>query len=264
VTLRVVRALGLVTVQDLGRPGWMHQGLAAGGALVPGLLVAANRAVGNPDGAPALEVCGRLELVATAGCVVATPAPTALAAGQSLVVVSEPHRVVYLALAGGVDAPLVLGGRATQLSAGLGAPIRAGAELTPLTGSVGGAAATVLPASPGTGPVRVVPGPDRAAFAEDALARLCATPYRLSPRSDRVGTRLIGPALPRRPGLVERPRPLVVGAIEVPGDGAPIVLGPEHPTTGGYPVIAVVCATDRDRFFSTRLGGVVHFTRVGA
>ena len=121
-----------------------------------------------------------------------------------------------------------------------------------------------MPASPGTGPVRVVPGPDRAAFAEDALARLCATPYRLSPRSDRVGTRLIGPALPRRPGLVERPRPLVGGAIEVPGDGAPIVLGPEHPTTGGYPVIAVVCATDRDRFFSTRLGGVVHFTRVGA
>jgi allophanate hydrolase subunit 2 len=101
----------------------------------------------------------------------------------------------------------------------------------------------------------VIAGPD--AFAPDALAALTSAPYRISPDSDRVGTRLVGPTIPQSPG--EASRPMVRGAIEIPRDGAPIVLGPEHPTTGGYPVLAVVASADLGRLFAVRLGGVVRF-----
>jgi allophanate hydrolase subunit 2 len=103
-----------------------------------------------------------------------------------------------------------------------------------------------------------VPGPDLHAFAPDALAALVSAPYRISPTSDRVGTRLAGPDLPRNMAP-ERSRPMVRGALEVPRDGQPIVLGPEHPTTGGYPILAVIAEDDLDRFFAIRLGGEVAF-----
>ena len=62
-------------------------------------------------------------------------------------------------------------------------------------------------------------------------------------------------------GYRERSRPMVRGAIEVPGDGAPIVLGPDHPTTGGYPVLAVIAERDLGSLFAIRLGGTVRFVR---
>jgi allophanate hydrolase subunit 2 len=109
-----------------------------------------------------------------------------------------------------------------------------------------------------TKPIRVVAGPDRHAFAPDALAALVSAPYRISPTSDRVGTRLVGPDLPRT-AAPERTRPMVCGALEIPRDGQPIVLGPEHPTTGGYPILAVIVDDDLDRFFAIRIGGEVAF-----
>lgn len=283
-TLAVVRALGLVTIQDLGRPGRMHEALAPGGALVPELLIAANRAAGNPDGAPAIEVLGRLVVraeaaiaIAHTAAVAAAPAglgllagvledepplatPRALAAGDELEIDSAPRRVAYLAVAGGVDAPLILGGRATQRSAGIGAALRAGDRLASLPASAAGVR-LALPDVDRSGPIAIIPGPDLDAFAPDALARLCAAPYRISPASDRVGTRLDGAAIPRaRPDAASRP--MVRGAIEVPPDGAPIVLGPEHPTTGGYPVIAVVAHVDLGRLFAVPPGHAVVFRPV--
>jgi allophanate hydrolase subunit 2 len=72
-------------------------------------------------------------------------------------------------------------------------------------------------------------------------------------------TRLEGERIERRAEYVEQSRPMVIGAIEVPGDGAPIVLGPEHPTTGGYPVLAVIASDSLDAFHSVPLGGSVRF-----
>jgi allophanate hydrolase subunit 2 len=108
-------------------------------------------------------------------------------------------------------------------------------------------------------PIRVIAGPDRVA---GTLETLCAGDYQISPASDRVGTRLVGPAL--SPGGDGASRPMVKGAIEVPPDGAPIVLGPEHPTTGGYPVIAVIASVDLGRFFARRIGARVRFTSAAA
>jgi allophanate hydrolase subunit 2 len=305
-TLTITRVTGFATVQDLGRPGRMHEALASGGALVPELLVAANRAARNPDDAPAIEVHGQLVVRADAELVVGTSVldhgidlgsvavlrtdekahvsrvsadgivggthvSRMLHAGESLTIASEPRRVAYLALRGGVDAPLVLGGRGTQLSAGLGAALRTGDRLAPAgrseieqpiaaqrTGQ--DASGPAIGAFVDGGTIRVIPGPDAAAFASDALDILVAAPYRVLPTSDRVGTRLGGAPIPRAT-TTESSRPMVRGAIEVPRDGQPIVLGPEHPTTGGYPVVAVIAHADLGRFFATRLGGFVRFTR---
>jgi allophanate hydrolase subunit 2 len=84
-----------------------------------------------------------------------------------------------------------------------------------------------------------------------------AADYRVSPTSNRVGTRLDGPRLPAVPS---RSRPMIIGAIEVPPDGAPIILGPEHPVTGGYAVVGVVAHDDLDAAFAIPLGGRIRFT----
>jgi len=257
--ISIVRAVGLCTIQDLGRRGHMHEAVPPGGALVPQLLVAANRGARNPDNAPAIEVLGRLVLRAERSLHVATDRDGSriLAAGAELEITSEPRRCAYLAVRGGIEAPVVLGGRGTLLCAKLGAPLRAGDQL----------AVADEPETPGSiepfrgdGTIHVIAGPDLDAFASDALATLEQTAYRIEPTSDRVGTRLAGPALPRSAAYRERSAPMVIGAIEVPRDGQPIILGPEHPTTGGYPVLGVIASADLGRFFAIRIGGSVRFT----
>jgi allophanate hydrolase subunit 2 len=261
VSLVVVRALGLVTVQDGGRPGHMHEGLAPGGALVRSALVAANRAMGNADFAPAIEVLGRLVVRAEAPIEVATDrTPRQLLAGE-LAIESEPSRATYLAIRGGVAAPLVLGSASAHLAAELGTRLAASTRIesaghAPREVTV--AASMASGVAPANGAIRVLPGPDAHAFAPDALAALVSAPYRISPASDRVGTRLAGPFVARS-SAPDRSRPTVRGAIEVPRDGQPIVLGPEHPTTGGYPIVGVICSADLDRFFAIRIGGEVVF-----
>lgn len=255
-SLVVMRVAGLATIQDLGRPGHMHEGLPRGGALVPALLARANRAAGNPDDTAAIEIFGQLTVRAEADITVATDAESRrLRAGEELEVASEPSRVAYLALRGGADTPIILGSRSAHLSAGLGDPLRAGVQI-----AAGDATTAEHPAEPFVVPemIRVMRGPDRQAFSRKALEVLGSGPYRILPESDRVGTRLAGPALERSPAI-DVSRPMVRGAIEVPADGQPIVLGAEHPTTGGYPVIAVIVAEDLDAFHSIRIGGAVTF-----
>ena len=271
-TFVVVRSLGLVTIQDLGRPGRMHEAVPPGGALVRERLIAANRAVHNPDGAPAIEVLGELVIRAEHALDVATDtlAPRTLAAGAELVIASEPRRVTYLAIRGGIAAPLLFGGHGALLCAGLGTLLRANQRFESANLEKVARPASAGPgagAGPGPGPgpasespIRLVDGPDPEAFTPQALELLLSSEYRILPSSNRVGTRLDGPALPRT-SAPEVSRPMVIGAIEVPRDGKPIVLGPEHPTTGGYPIIAVIASSDLGRLFSIRLGGTVRFTR---
>jgi allophanate hydrolase subunit 2 len=200
-------------------------------------------------------------------------------AGAELVVESEPLRVAYLAIQGGVDAPLVFGSRATQLSAGIGARLRANDRIAThdrisdarTHGGIPDTARRSPTAARATRdrisdsrPIRVIAGPDFEAFAPDVHAVLVNQTYKVLPSSDRVGTRLVAidvgaRPLPRVANFREASRPMALGAIEVPADGQPIVLGPEHPTTGGYPIVGVVAYDDLDRLFSIRLGDTVRF-----
>lgn len=260
-SLVIVRAVGLITVQDAGRPGHMHEGLAPGGALVPELLSLANGHAQNSPGAAAVEVMGVLTVRAVSTVRVATnDAPSwEMSPGDEVTIESGRRRVVYLAVRGGVVAPEVLGSRSTQLSAGLGTLLRAGHRLDAADGpSIGQVTGRFVDSEV----VRVVPGPDLDAFDPRAMEVLTSALWTISPSSDRVGTRLHGLPVPRN-DRADTTRPLVRGAIEVPGDGQPIVLGPEHPTTGGYPVIAVVLSDDLGRFSARPAGATVRFVTEG-
>lgn len=109
--------------------------------------------------------------------------------------------------------------------------------------------------------VDLLAGPDVEAFPRDAFRRLVEGPWVRSARSDRMGHRLEGPALPAPAGSFPT-GPMVAGAVEVPPDGSPIVLGPDFPVTGGYPVLAVVPPYARDVLGSAPTGGEVRFRAV--
>lgn len=229
--IEILRMSGVATVQDGGRPGRRSDGIPPGGALVPEALAIANLAAGNAWDAPAIELVGGLEVRASA--------PLFLGSVPSDGRIAPAKAVRYLAVAGGIAAPEVLGGRGTSWQAGIGRPLHPGDSLRLGAGGTGRA----LPRA-SVGPLRVVPGPDLDAFEDPA--ELFAIRWTVD-GGDRVALRLAGGRL-RRKDRDDRPSaPMTRGAIQVPADGRPVVLGPDHPTIGGYPVIGVVRTIDWGR-----------------
>ncbi|GAA3824611.1 biotin-dependent carboxyltransferase family protein [Nocardioides panacisoli] len=275
----VVHRAGVVLVQDAGRAGQAAIGVGRSGAADQSAYALGNRLVGNRPGAASLEVLlGELELEATATswlCVTGAPAPlsvdgrtepagtvVALRAGQRLRLGTPAAGVrSYLSVRGGLDVPPVLGSRAHDTLAGIGpGPVEAGARL-PLGDD--GAEAIRVEAVPAAtydpSPVlRVVRGP-RDDWIADA-ERLVAETWTVAPDSDRVGLRLAGARLALRDPDRQLPSEGAVrGAIQVPPSGEPVVLGPDHPVTGGYPVVGVVVDRDTDRLAQLRPGETVRF-----
>ena len=279
-TALVVRSAGLALVQDDGRPGQAAIGVGRSGAADRASYALANRLVGNRTGAAALEVVlGGLEVEARDGAVwvavTGAPAPLALdgraeptgavlalRAGQRLTVGTPPRGLrSYLAVRGGLAVPAVLGSRSRDTLAALGPePVRAGDTLP-----VGVEVADELrvdavpPQAYDAAPVlRLVRGPRDGWVADPDL--LVATTWTVAAASDRIGVRLEGGALRRTEPERQLPSEGAVrGAIQVPPDGAPVVLGPDHPVTGGYPVVAVVADADNDRLAQVRPGEPVRF-----
>jgi allophanate hydrolase subunit 2 len=161
--------------------------------------------------------------------------------------------------------PPVLGSRSADLRSGLGPPplrpgdrLPVGAPPQPPPEGAGGTA-PALPAAGEAVRIRVVPGPRDDWFAAGALELLCGADYTVTPASDRTGIRLDGAALPRaRPGELPS-EGLVSGALQVPPGGRPILLLADHPTTGGYPVIAVVATADIGLAAQLRPGARLRF-----
>ena len=261
--IEIIAIAGLATIQDAGRPGRMHEGVPPGGAIVPDLLSRANAAARNARGEAAIEVFGGVTLTAHDSLLLAADDGVGrrLRAGERWTLGAEGKRVRYVAVRGGIDVPSRLGGRGTLLVAGLGGQdgraLRRGDVL-----SIGSAIERDDPLAgvPDlNAPIRVVPGPDRERFAESALQMLLASAFVVSSRSDRVGARLVGPALQRADGDAAVSGPMVRGAIQVPSSGEPIVLGPDHPTTGGYPVLATVVGADAGAVMGRPIGASVRF-----
>lgn len=262
-SIEIVEVRGLALVQDGGRVGRLRHAVPRGGALDPEALAVANAAVGNAPGAAAIERYGALAIRARSDVVLSDDggAVTVLEAGAVLRLPWDgARRVGYVALDGGIDVPSFLGGLGTVLSLGRGGHegrlLRRGDVLS--LGAPGDRGSRSTP-SPDDSPIHVVPGPDLDRLAADALEMLSATAWRLDPRSDRTGTRLVGPTLAHRDGARAITTPMIEGAIECPPGGPPIVLGPEHPTTGGYPVVAVIATRDLSRFHRIPLGREVRF-----
>ncbi|MEV0716421.1 biotin-dependent carboxyltransferase family protein [Asanoa sp. NPDC050611] len=274
--LEVTRAGALTTVQDLGRPGYAHLGVPRSGALDAAALMRANALVGNPPSAAGLETtltgCAfRLPgggVVAVSGAVcrlrvdgvaveldsaVAVPAGALVDVGRATAGVRS-----YAAVAGGVMVRPVLGSRSTDTLSGLGPPrVRDGDRLPLGAAGSGGAQVEVGPVPGGeiTLPVRL--GPRDGWFTAAAVSTLLTTAYTVSPNSNRVGARLAGAALARADAGELPSEGVVLGAVQVPADGQPLVFLADHPATGGYPVIAVV--TDVTALAQARPGSTVRF-----
>jgi KipI family sensor histidine kinase inhibitor len=246
-SLRVLAAPACATVQDGGRPGQLARGIPASGPLDPGAFEAANAAVGNPPGAAAVEVpLGSLEIEARGGSAVVSvdgEAAVRLAEGEHLRVAESDRAVRYLAVRGGIDVPVVMGSRATLLPARvgghLGRPLRKG-DVLRVGGAEGDPSVTSRGVIGSSEELAVVPGPHVGRFPAGAYGALLAGVWRVSRLGDRVGVRLEGSRVPRDEPDLALPVPMIRGAVEVTTDGTPIVLGPDHPTTGGYPVLAVL------------------------
>jgi biotin-dependent carboxylase-like uncharacterized protein len=269
--LEVVRPGPLTTVQDDGRPGQAALGVGRSGACDRPAYALANRLVGNPPGAAALEVTfGGLEvrargdlLVATAGARCAGPwphaAPTRLRDGE-LLRLGPPVTGVrtYAAVRGGLDVEPVLGARATDVLAGLGPPVPAAGDLLPVGPATGplpvvDVAAVAEPAE-GDVVLTVVPGPRRDWFDDDAWSQLLTTRWEVTADSNRVGLRLDGPPLDRaREGELPS-EGMVRGAVQVPPSGLPVLFLADCPVTGGYPVLAYVVDADVDLAAQLRPG----------
>jgi len=284
-TLEVLATGPLALLEDLGRPGLAHLGVTRSGAADRHSHTLANRLVANPPDRATIEITfGGFSARVRGGDVVvavtgadADPAVDGLPFGTNSIHHVRDGQTIslgtprsglrsYLAVRGGVEAEPVLGSRSHDVLSAIGPrPLRPG-DVLPI-----GAHASDFPeldqapVAPITGDVLdlvVVPGPRDDWFADpDALVR---TDWVVSERSDRVGMRLTGRPLDTR--VPDRQLPsegATRGAIQVPPNGLPVILGPDHPVTGGYPVIGVVVDHDVDRVAQVRPGQHVrlHWSR---
>jgi KipI family sensor histidine kinase inhibitor len=285
-------------VQDLGRPGHNGLGVGAAGALDRSSLRRANRLVGNPATAAAVEtVAGGLTVQAVGDQILAVTG----AAGQlilrranedqedaeaylernipaaeafvlldgEVLTVGAPQRGVrsYLAVRGGVAAEEVLGSCSTDTLSGLGpAPLAAGDVIYTGNATVSQVVSSpeLQPDFPGPGVtlLDVVPGPREDWFDAAEVESFYSQEWEVTPRSNRVGMRLAGEALQRsREGELPS-EGTVTGALQVPPEGMPVLFLADHPVSGGYPVIGVVVDHQLDLAGQVPIGARIRFRRV--
>lgn len=247
VALIVVEPGIATTIQDAGRSGFAHLGISPAGAVDPSLAALLNRLVGNPTSAAVLETVGNLVVEATRAVTVATSwhaAPQTLRPGERVRIAHGGGRQWhYLAVRGGLGTPVVLGSRSHDTLSGLGAiPLGPGSGL-PVGSAPDDPIADIAPIPPIGDTARIGPGPRVDWFGGDPLRMLTARPLVVTATS-RIGVRLRGAPLVRIRRDELPSEGLVRGAIQVPPDGDPIMMLADHPTTGGYPVVAVVHPDD--------------------
>ncbi|MFM9888201.1 MAG: biotin-dependent carboxyltransferase family protein [Burkholderiales bacterium] len=313
-TIIVIKPGLLSTVQDLGRFGWQHLGIVPSGAMDIDAHRLANLLVGNGAGAATIEITVRgpeLEfeqatLVALCGatfdakCIDAkgksspmlANRPVLLSKSARLRIADVQHGArAYIAVAGGIAVPPVLGSASTYLPAGFGGyqgrALRTGDRL-PLDRACSALSVarfaslkrrTSAPADPNAmqsvswsvpidslphadeDPIRFIEGRHWRMFSAAAHIAIETGPLRIAPESNRIGYRLTGITLERRKNVDVLSEPTCLGTIQVPSDGTPIVLMADHQTTGGYAKIGEVAGADIPRLAQRTPGMEVRFRR---
>ncbi|EHI13922.1 5-oxoprolinase/urea amidolyase family protein [Mycolicibacterium thermoresistibile] len=285
VTLEVLRTGPLALIEDLGRPGLAHLGVSPSGAADRRSHMLANRLVANPTDRATIEVMfggfsarvrGGDVAIAVTGAD-ANPAVNGIPFGTNSIQYVHDGEVIslgsprtglrsYLAVRGGIDVEPTLGSRSHDVLAGIGPrPLKAGDVLPVGTQSDEFPEldqAPVAAIDEDLVEVAVMPGPRDDWFVDpDVLVR---TNWLATNRSDRVGMRLVGMPLEyREPDRQLPSEGATRGAVQVPPNGFPVILGPDHPVTGGYPVIGVVVDEDVDKIAQVRPGQTVrlHWAR---
>lgn len=304
----IVKPGVLTTVQDLGRYGAQQFGVIVGGAMDAFALRIANLLVGNDENAAGLEMTmvgpeiyfAETALISVCGGDLSPrlndrelPPWKTVVAPEGSVLRFGPARLgcrAYLAVAGGVDAPVKMNSRSTYLRAGIGgwegralqkgdrlpvgAPAGASRALASLLADEAQAdgvafsrwsvAPDLLPSYAANPEVRAVAGQELALFEEESAERFFADAFKVRTDSDRMGYRLTGDG----EGLLLREKRELIssavtfGTVQVPPDGQPIVLMADRQTTGGYPKIAQVASVDWPLLAQTNLGGTVRFRTI--
>ncbi len=290
--LTILRSGPSMSVQDNGRYGFRARGVSTSGAMDRDAHAIANALVGNDPDAAAIEfaltggtfTADRDTLIAVTGgsCQVeivgkgenaGKPVPTweshLLKAGETLRVGALRGAVWgYLAISGGIAIPKTLGSRSTHLRTavgGLNGKALSPGDILPL-----GETGKLIPRTLGTpylrghGPIAVIPGPQDDYFDENAWKTFLRQPYRTTTARDRMAMVLDGPALQAFRGHDIVSDATVVGSIQIPGSGKPIVLTADGQTTGGYPKIATVASFDLTRLAQLPAGQQFLFRTISA
>jgi len=282
----IVTSIGPASsVQDRGRYGEQRYGLVPNGAMDRLALAAANTLLGNEPFAACVEVgpftasftargsavrvalTGASRSAEIAGRPMALDASMTITDGETLTLgFAKGGSFSYLAIEGGIDGEETFGSVAVNQRAGLGSPyprpLQSGDELPARPASGAPERQIELPTAV-TGPIRVVLGPQDDEFSDEAKALFLDSEWKISATSDRMGYRLEGPVIKHLHGHNIVSDGTVNGSIQIPGNGAPIVLMPDRGTTGGYPKIATVISADFGRFAQFPAGTPFRFKAVG-
>lgn len=303
--MRIVEGGLLTTVQDLGRYGYQKIGVTPGGAMDARSHRIANMLVDNPEDAATLEITMKgpaIEftsdaLIALSGAEltakiadVEVPRARAIAvrAGSMLTLgAAKSGCRAYLAVAGGLDVPSVMGSRSTYLRAGIGGhegrALRAGDRL-PIGPASALATTTLSEALSDDGaqpfalsgryleddprpaldarPIRCVRGPHLDLLSTADRRSFLAETYAVSTQADRMGYRLVGTRLSPAHGKDLVSSAVTMGAVQLPLGGEPIVLMADRQTTGGYPVVAQVITADLPLLAQMKPGAKLSFSEV--
>lgn len=280
-SLHIIDAGIQTLIEDAGRPGYAAVGVSRSGAFDRASMRRTNRALGNAPEEAVLEILfGGLRLTADSdhliciggavgpadidGAPVHHEWPVPIIAGQTLSLGAPVIGMrTYVGVQGGIDTPSVLHSRSCDTMSGIGPPpLTKGSRL-----DVGVARGGVVASEPdfrlssGDLTLAVTIGPHLDWFDPDALTSLLHSRWIVSPDSNRLGVRLDGPSLDRKRHGELPPVPCIRGSIQVASGGQPIAFGPDHPVTGGYPVIAVINDADTDLLGQVRPGQGVRFSR---
>ena len=285
ITLEVLRTGPLALVQDRGRPGMAYLGITPSGAADRRAHTLANRLLANPDDCATIEVAfggfsarvrgGDIDIAVTGADTDPTVAGVTFGTNsiqhvrdREVISLGTPRSGLrsYLGVRGGIDVPPVLGSRSYDVLSGIGpGPLRAG-DMLAIGSPAGGYPeldhAPVAAIPDDVVELRVTPGPRDDWFVDpDVMIR---TNWLVTNHSDRVGMRLVGMPLEYRfPGRQLPAEGATRGAIQVPPNGFPVILGPDHPVTGAYPVVGVVIEEDVDALAQVCPGQTVrmHWSR---
>lgn len=287
--IRVQQPGLLTTVQDAGRRGWQHLGVGVAGAADPLSHALANLLVGNAPAAAALEFTLRGPLLEFAQpCLVALggapfPAevdgqplprwrPVRLRAGARVRTGEAPRGLRgYLAVAGGIVVPPVLGSAATDLRGGFGGfqgrALQAG-DVVAASAAEGPEQTNTswrlpwdgpLPEGPREAPLRLLPGPQWASLNPQSRETLLGATFRVDGRSDRMGLRLDGPPLTLQAPVELVSAGVATGTLQLPPEGGPILLLADRQTTGGYPRLGELASVDLPWAAQLRPGDPLRF-----
>lgn len=287
-SIKVLSPGALSTVQDLGRQGYQQYGILCCGVMDRDACAAANRLLDNPPEAAVLEftLLGGSYLfdadtvIALAGAdmrpaVNGQPCPmyrpVQIKAGEVLALhMAQTGCRTYLAVAGGIDVPRVMGSRSTDLKCGIGGyrgrALRAGDLLNTGESHIAFARiaqrqeAAPVYASPLI--LRAIGGPQEDSFTPEGLRAFYGSSYILTEHSDRMGCRLAGPRVESKNGTDIISDGIVFGSVQVTSAGQPIVLMADHQTTGGYAKIATVCSFDLPGLAQRRPGDTIRFQKI--